>query len=73
MYEGKGVKIDGVTPDKPAAVAGIQKGDCILKLGNISIDTMQDYMKALAAFKKGDRTTVEINRAGNILIKEVIF
>jgi len=73
MYEGKGVKIDGVTPDKPAAIAGIQKGDCILKLGNISIDTMQDYMKALAAFKKGDRTTVEINRAGNILIKEVIF
>lgn len=61
-YEDKGVKVDGATQGKPAAIAGVQKGDIIIQLGEIKINSMQDYMKALAEFKKGDSTTVIVKR-----------
>lgn len=62
LYEGKGVKIDGVTPGKPAALAGLQKGDIIVQLGNISIEDMSGYMKALGKFSKGQTTSVNVRR-----------
>ncbi len=61
-YEGEGVHVDGVTEGKPASKAGVQRGDIILGLGDIKVVTMQDYMKALAAFKKGDSTQVKVKR-----------
>ncbi|GAB4495402.1 MAG: M20/M25/M40 family metallo-hydrolase [Saprospiraceae bacterium] len=62
-YEGEGVHVDGVTDGKPAAKAGVQKGDIITGLGDFQVKNMQDYMKALAAFKKGDSTTLTVKRA----------
>jgi hypothetical protein len=64
MYEDGGVKIDGVSPDKPAAKAGLQKGDILIKLGDFKITDMQSYMTALSAFRKGDKTTVIYTRDG---------
>ncbi|MFA6260143.1 MAG: M28 family peptidase [Bacteroidia bacterium] len=61
-YEGKGVRVDAVTTGKPASNAGIQAGDIILQLGEIPTTSMQGYMKALSAFKKGDHTQVIILR-----------
>lgn len=61
-WEGEGVHVDGVTDGRPAAKAGVQKGDIIVALGDFGVKTIQDYMKALAAFKKGDSTTVKIKR-----------
>lgn len=61
-FEGKGVKVDGVSDGKPAFKAGIQKYDVITKLGDIEISNMQNYMKALSQFKKGDTTIVEVSR-----------
>lgn len=62
-WEGEGVHVDGVTDGKPASKAGVQKGDVITGLGDFQVKTIQDYMKALAAFKKGDSTTVKVKRA----------
>lgn len=61
-YEGEGVRVDGVTDGKPAAKAGLQKGDVIIGLGDMPIKTIQDYMKGLASFKKGDTTKVKVKR-----------
>jgi hypothetical protein len=61
-WEGEGVHVDGVTDGKPAAKAGVLKGDVITGLGDFQVKNIQDYMKALAAFKKGDSTTVKVKR-----------
>jgi Zn-dependent M28 family amino/carboxypeptidase len=72
-YEGEGMRIDGATEGKPAAKAGLEKGDVIKKLGDISIKSVQDYMKALSNFKKGDTAKVEVLRGKELKIMEVTF
>ncbi len=63
-FEGKGVKVDGVTAGKPAEAAGVKAGDIIIQIGETKLSSMQDYMKALSNFKKGDSTNLIILRAG---------
>ena len=63
-YEGEGMRIDGVSDNKPAAKAGILAGDVVKKLGDIEVKDVQAYMKALSKFKKGDTTEVEVLRKG---------
>ncbi len=63
-FEGKGVKVDGVTAGKPAEAAGVKTGDIIIQIGETKLSSMQDYMKALSNFKKGDSTNLIILRAG---------
>ena len=61
-WEGEGLRVDGVTDGKPAAKAGLLKGDIITGLGDMDVKGMQDYMKALAAHKKGDKVKVTVKR-----------
>jgi hypothetical protein len=61
-FEGSGMKIDGVTEGKPAAHAGLQKGDIVIQLGDIKVVDMMSYMKALSKFKKGETTKVKVLR-----------
>ncbi len=72
-WEGEGVHVDGVTDGKPASKAGVKKGDVITGLGEFQVTTIQDYMKALAAFKKGDSTTVKVKRASEEKTLPVTF
>ena len=58
VFSGTGVKIDGTTTGKPAEKAGLKKGDIVVKLGDITITGMEDYMKALGSFENGQQTTV---------------
>jgi C-terminal processing protease CtpA/Prc len=73
MYDGKGVRADGVTDGKPAANAGLQAGDIIIKLGEMEVIEMQSYMKALAQFKKGDETIVVIKRKEEVKEMKIKF
>ncbi len=61
-YEGKGMRIDGVSNGKPAAKAGLEKGDVVIKLGEIVVDGMESYMKALSNYQKGDKAKVKVLR-----------
>jgi hypothetical protein len=72
-YDGEGMRIDGVTDGKPAFKAGLIKGDVIKKLGNTEIKNVQDYMKALSNFKKGDTAPLEVLRNGEIKTFSVTF
>ena len=61
-FEGEGIRVDAVTDGKPAYVGGIQAGDVIVQMGEIKTPNMSGYMKGLISFKKGDTTTVIVNR-----------
>jgi len=61
-YGGSGVHVEGVTEGRPAAKAGIVAGDVITQLGDIATPSVEEYMKALGKFKKGDKTTVKYKR-----------
>jgi hypothetical protein len=69
-YEGEGMRIDGVTDGKPAAKAGIKKGDVVVQMGDEPTKDVQAYMKVLSKFKKGDTTSVKVKRGNEV--KEVI-
>lgn len=73
LYDGKGVRIDGTTPGKPAAKANLMRGDIIIKLGETNVTDMQAYMQCLKMFKKGDVTTIIILRGTEEKQLEVTF
>ncbi len=73
LYDGKGMRIDGVSDGKPAQSAGMQKGDIVVKLGDSTIVDMMSYMRALGAFKAGDRTVVEFKRGDELKAAEIKF
>jgi hypothetical protein len=72
-FEGEGLRIDGVTDGKPASKAGVEKGDIVKKLGNMPVKNIQDYMKALSAFKKGDAAKVEVLRGKEKKVLDIVF
>jgi len=73
MFDGKGMRIDGISEDKPAQKAGLQKGDIVIQLGDKKVSDMMSYMKALAVFKKGDKTAVTVTRKGKEITAEIQF
>ncbi|MET0244623.1 MAG: PDZ domain-containing protein, partial [Flavitalea sp.] len=72
-FSGTGVRVDGVSDDRPAKKAGIQTGDIILQLGEHSTSSMDGYMQALSKFKKGDKAKVKAKRGNDQLEVEVVF
>jgi hypothetical protein len=72
-FDGKGLRVDGVTDGKPAAVAGIKQGDIIIELGDGPVNSMTDYMTQLGKFTKGDKTTVKVQRGTEVLTLDVTF
>lgn len=73
LFDGEGMRIDGVRPDRPASLAGIEKGDVVLKMGDYDVDGMEGYMDLLEKFNPGESISVTIKRGDQILIKEVTF
>jgi len=73
LYNGAGMKIDGVSPGKPAAAAGLKAGDVITQLGEVQVSDMQSYMEALSQFKKGDKATLLLQREGEVKRLEIQF
>lgn len=71
--DGDGIRVDGVSEDRPASRAGIKAGDIITQLGSYKIQGMQSYMEALGKFKEGDRATVNVRREGGNIELEVTF
>ena len=72
-FEGKGVKVDGVSDNKPAFNAGVMKGDIIIKLGNLEVTDMRSYMQGLADSKKGETKDLVVKRNGKDEILKVTF
>ena len=73
LFDGKGMWIDGISEDKPAQKAGLQKGDIVVQLGDSTVVDMMSYMRALSAFEPGDTTTVRVKRNDKILKAPITF
>ncbi len=73
LFDGKGMRIDGVTDGKPAALAGLQKGDVVVKLGDSTVVDMMSYMRALSVFDEGDATEVTVDRNGEKISANITF
>lgn len=73
MFDGKGMRIDGISEEKPAQKAGLQKGDIVVKLGDSAVTDMMSYMKVLATFEKGDKTKVIVKRKSELVEADIEF
>jgi hypothetical protein len=73
IFEGKGLRIDGVTDGKPASKAGLKRGDVIIKFEDMVINDIQDYMKALTKSNKGETKRITILRGAETIVVEVTF
>lgn len=73
MFDGKGMRIDGLSEDKPAQKAGLQKGDIVVKLGDSAVTDMMSYMKVLATFEAGNKTKVVVDRKGELVEADIQF
>jgi len=72
-FEGEGMRIDGVTDDRPAAKAGLEPGDVVIQLGEYKVLDMMSYMKALSKFSKGDTTKVKVLRRNQEIERDITF
>jgi len=73
LYDGVGMKLDGVREGKPAEAAGLKKGDIIKKLGDMEITDIKAYMQALGLYQPGDTVKVEIIRDEKPMTLNVTF
>jgi serine protease Do len=64
LLEPKGALVAKVSPDSPAASAGIQPSDVILKFDGQPIDNMRSLPRAVAATAIGKSVAVELLRKG---------
>ena len=71
LFDGKGMRIDGVSEGRPAENGGLLKGDVVIQLGDSIVTDMMSYMRALSVFDKGDKTTVRVKR-GNKEVRSII-
>lgn len=60
--EARGMRIDGVTKDKPAYRAGMKKGDIITAIEGKPVKNIYDYMARLQTLEAGTRVSVDIIR-----------
>jgi len=72
-YTDTGLRVDGVSDDRPAKIAGVQEGDIIMQLGAYTIQGMQTYMDALSKFAPGDTTSVTVKRKDKVMKLPVTF
>jgi membrane-associated protease RseP (regulator of RpoE activity) len=57
-----GILVSSVEPDSPAAKAGLEVGDIIVKANGESIESTQDLSHTVRAKKAGDTVQLEISR-----------
>jgi aminopeptidase YwaD len=66
--EKRGMKIDGVTKDKPAYRAGMLKGDIITAINGKPVGNIYDYMNRLKTFTEGQTVSVDLIRNGQHMV-----
>jgi putative serine protease PepD len=62
--ESGGAKISAISPNSPAATAGLQEGDVITKFGDKVINDSDDLVSAVQSGTVGQKVSVEYTRNG---------
>ncbi|MEW8027403.1 MAG: M28 family peptidase [Candidatus Thiodiazotropha sp.] len=68
----KGVKLQGAVKGAPAETAGIQNGDILVGLAGVQIETIHDFMNALAGLRAGEETEMTVVRSGKSVTLRVV-
>jgi len=63
-YEGVGLLLSGTSAGSPAEKAGMLAGDVLIRVGDIQIDTIHDFVFALQTYKPGDVVLAKFLRDG---------
>ncbi len=71
--ESGGMGITGVRDGSPAATAGIEGGDIIVKFGPHDVEDVYGYMYALGEFEPGDEVEIVVLRDGERLVFSVVL
>jgi hypothetical protein len=66
-----GYKISGVSEGSPAAKAGLQAGDVIIKFGGKPVSNIYDFTYALQDFAPGDSVEIVWKRGAKVLRKVI--
>ena len=65
-----GVYVTRISSGSPASQAGIQEGDIITKIGDVTLDETHSYVNTLFTFKPGDQITLDVVRGtDNVQVK----
>ena len=62
-----GVYVTQVAGNSPASQAGLQRGDIIIKFGDVTLDDTHSYLNTLYGYKPGDTVTLTIARGSQTL------
>jgi Do/DeqQ family serine protease len=65
----RGVYVAGLTEGGSAAKAGIEEGDVIVKVGDVTVNSTPELQEQIGRFRPGDKVNVTVQRSG----KEQIF
>jgi serine protease Do len=60
-----GVYVTRVSSGSPASQAGLQEGDIITKVGDVTLDETHSYVNTLFTFKPGDQINLEVVRGSD--------
>lgn len=66
LFDGEGMRIDGVSEGRPAANAGMIRGDIVRQIDTVEVKDMMSYMTALSLFEAGVESNVTIERNGKL-------
>lgn len=72
-FDGTGLRLDGVSEGKAAQKAGLKQGDIIVMMDDLKIENIQDYMKGLSKYSKGQTVQLKIQREGKEITLPATF
>ena len=72
-FTGNGVRVDGVSENKPAQKAGVKTGDVLMQLGEHKFSDVQSYMGVLNKFEKGQSTQLKLMREQVEIVLPITF
>jgi len=73
LFDGIGMRIDGVSDGRPAANAKLRRGDVVLSIDTVKVVDMMSYMTALSLFAEGQTSRVVVKRGSDTVAVDVTW
>ncbi|MDP4119179.1 MAG: PDZ domain-containing protein, partial [Bacillota bacterium] len=69
----EGLKIKTMEKSSAAALAGLQVGDSLMGVGNMTFSTIVDYNEAMKAYLPGDTVPFKVKKGNSIITVNVVM